>query len=91
MEFEWDAAKAASNLSKHNVSFHEAQTVFGDPLATTILDPENSIGEERWLTAGVSSQGRILIVSHTNRSPKIRIIAARETTPRERRIYESGQ
>lgn len=90
MRVEWDGEKATSNLAKHGVSFDEARTVFGDPLATTVADPDHSVGEERWLTTGLSAQSRLVIVAHTNQGDTIRIIAARETTPRERRSYESG-
>lgn len=91
MRFEWDSDKAASNLAKHGVSFEEASTVFGDPLATTITDPDHSVGEERFLTTGLSNQGTVLIVWHTDREDVIRIIGAREATPHERRTYESGE
>ena len=91
MEFEWDADKAASNLAKHGVSFEEASTVFGDPVATTVLDRGHSVGEERWLTTGLSQQGRLVIVWHTNRGGVIRIIGARHASSSERRIYESGE
>jgi uncharacterized protein len=88
---EWDTEKAASNFAKHGVSFEEASTVFRDRLATTVLDPDHSIGEERWLTAGLSSRRRLVIVWHTNREGTVRIIGAREATVRERRVYESGE
>jgi uncharacterized DUF497 family protein len=91
VRFEWDSDKAASNLAKHGVSFVEASTVFGDSLATTIADPDHSVGEERLLTTGLSTQERVLIVWHTDREDVIRIIGAREATPQERRIYESGE
>ena len=91
MEFEWDPEKGAANLAKHGVSFEEATSVFGDPLATTISDPDHSVGEERFLSTGLSSQQRVLIVWHTEREEVIRIVGAREATPRERRIYESGE
>lgn len=91
MRFEWDSDKAASNLAKHGVSFEEASTVFGDPLATTIADPDHAVGEQRFLTTGLSTQQRVVIVWHTDRQDVIRIIGARDATPRERRIYESGE
>ena len=91
MQFEWDPEKAASNEAKHGVSFEEATTVFGDPLATTILDPDHSEGEERLLTTGISDRQKVLIVWHTERGERIRIVGAREATPHERRIYESGE
>ena len=91
MQFEWDAEKAASNLGRHGVSFEEASTVFGDPLATTIIDPDHSDDEERWLTTGTSAEGRTVIVWHTNRDEAVRIIGARLATSAERRTYESGE
>ncbi len=91
MQFEWDPEKAASNLTKHGVSFDEATTVFGDPLATTVPDPDRSASEERLLTTGLSRRQRTLIVWHTDRNDTVRIIGAREATARERRTYESGE
>jgi uncharacterized DUF497 family protein len=67
MQFEWDQDKAAGNVRKHGVSFEEASTVFGDPLSLTFDDPDHSVGEARFLTVGLSNQGRVLIVSHTDR------------------------
>lgn len=91
MRFEWDPKKAESNLAKHGVSFDEASSVFGDPLATSVADPEHSVGEERFLTTGISHQQRVVIVWHADRGDVIRIIGAREVTPQERRTYESGE
>ena len=91
MQFEWDPEKAALSLSKHGVSFDEASTVFGDPLATTVPDPDRSESEERLFTTGLSSRPRVLIVWHTERDDTVRIIGARAATPRERRTYESGE
>lgn len=89
MEFEWDDDKAAKNIAKHGVSFDEAATVFGDPLAVTYFDPDHSDDEDRFLTFGYSREGVLLIVSHTDRGDAIRIISARRATRRERRIYEA--
>lgn len=91
MQFEWDPEKAVTNEANHGVSFEEATSVFGNPLATTVPDPDHSEGEERFLTTGLSSRQRVLIVWHTDRGEIIRIIGAREATPHERRIYESGE
>ncbi len=88
MEFEWDDRKAAGNLRKHKVAFEEAATVFGDPLSRTFPDPDHSDEEERSITIGLSDQNRVLMVSHTRRGKRIRIISVRRTTPRERRAYE---
>ena len=88
MEFEWDPEKARRNLGKHGVSFQEAATVFGDPLAVTYFDPDHSENEDRFLTFGHSSAGRLLVVSHTDREDRTRIISARRATQKERRSYE---
>ena len=90
MEFEWDQKKASGNKRKHSVSFHEAATVFGDPLAITFADPDHSEGEYRFLTFGVSRFNRLLVVSHTEREKRIRIISAREAKRYEQKIYEEG-
>jgi hypothetical protein len=88
MDFEWDPRKAARNLVKHGISFHEAATVFGDPLSVTYSDPDHSVSEDRYITIGVSRSGRVLIVAHADRADSIRVISARKTTPRESRQYE---
>lgn len=88
MQFEWNANKAARNLLKHGVSFEEAQTVFDDPLYVDFFDPDHSIDEERYLIVGESNQGRLLIVSYTERGSTIRLISARPVTKAERRAYE---
>jgi len=90
LQFEWDSAKAAENLSKHGVSFEEAATIFRDALSATGPDPDHSVGEERFVTFGVSTSGRLLIVGHTEHGDIIRIITARLATSGERKIYEEG-
>jgi uncharacterized DUF497 family protein len=87
---EWDPDKAESNLVKHGVDFHEAGSVFGDPLATTFPDTRHSLDEQRYVTIGSSLARRILVVAHTDRGERVRIISARPATPRERRYYEQG-
>jgi uncharacterized protein len=88
MDFEWDADKANGNITKHGVSFHEAATVFGDPLALTYFDPDHSEDEDRYLTFGFSSEGVLLVVSHTDRGDTTRIISARLATRKEKKSYE---
>jgi uncharacterized DUF497 family protein len=90
MHFEWDPRKAGKNFRKHGVTFEEASSVFYDSLAMTGTDPDHSEGEERMVTFGVSSSGRLLVVAHTERSDAIRIISARVATKHERHIYEEG-
>jgi uncharacterized DUF497 family protein len=87
--FEWDARKARANLRKHGVSFVEAVSVFGNPLAAIHDDPDHSMSEARELIVGRSSTGRLLIVSFTQRANSVRIINARRVTRRERRDYET--
>jgi uncharacterized protein len=88
MEFEWDPIKAKLNLRKHGVSFREAVEVFGDPLSLTYDDPDHSWDERRYLTVGTAQSERLLIVSHTDRAGKIRIISARKVIRQERMRYE---
>jgi uncharacterized protein len=90
MEFEWDPRKATMNLKKHGVSFSEASTIFGDEFAITVPDPDHSDEEDRYITVGWSARRRLLIVSHTDREDKIRIISARELTKTERKEYEEA-
>jgi uncharacterized DUF497 family protein len=89
MKFVWNSKKAEANARKHEVNFDEAATVFGDPLAGTFVDEDNSIGEERFITVGRSSSGRLLVVSHTEDFAQFRIISARTATAQERKRYES--
>ena len=89
MKFDWDDRKELANRRKHGVSFQEATTIFGDPLAATIPDPDHSHGESRFLTVGYSSNSRLLVVSHTEEGDNFRIINAREANTYERKAYES--
>lgn len=88
MRFEWDPEKAKANLKKHGVSFDEAATAFYDPLSATFDDPDHSDDEERVMTVGISSRGRLLVIAHTERGNTIRIINARTATPHERKRHE---
>jgi len=90
MQFEWDEEKAAANLKKHDVSFEEAVTVWKDLFYIDLFDIEHSEDENRFLIIGESEQIRPLIVSYTERENFVRIISARELTPKERRDYEHG-
>ena len=90
MEFEIDPTKAARNVKKHKVSFEEAASVFGDPMAYSFADPDHSIGEDRRLMFGMSQIGRLLVVIYTHRGRKYRIVSARLATKHERKIYEEG-
>jgi uncharacterized DUF497 family protein len=88
VDYEWDPEKDLENRKKHGVSFAEASTVFLDPLAATVPDDRHSIGESRFRTTGYTVTDRLVIVAHTDRGDRIRIITAREAKPKERRQYE---
>ncbi len=93
--FEWDGNKASANEQKHDVTFLEATTVFDDALAASVPDVIHSQGEQRWVTIGMSSAQRVLVVVHTHSDvgsgeEVIRIISARAATPREQRMYNEG-
>ena len=89
MRFVWDGRKASANIRKHSVGFDEASTVFGDALSITVPDPDHSLGEHRFVTVGVSSSGRLLVVSHLDAGSSIRLISARPASRHEKRSYES--
>ena len=88
IQFEWDPAKAKMYLRKHGIAFREAATVLRDQLGITIFDPDHSDEEDRFITFGFSAPGRLLIVAHTERGERIRIISARRLTRAEREAYE---
>jgi uncharacterized DUF497 family protein len=90
MHFEWDDAKARRNLREHGVSFEEAASVFGDPLALEIRDQGHSQLEERYIAMGYSLLGRLLVVVHSEEAETLRIISARIATRHEREAYEKG-
>ena len=90
-QFEWDANKAAKNLDKHHVDFSEATTVFDDPMFITVVDEEHSADEERYITFGLSAQGQLLLVAHTDRASRIRIISARRATRKEESFYAAAE
>lgn len=90
MQFEWDPEKATSNLKKHGVSFEEAESAFGDPLASVFLDEDHSIEEKREIIIAYSERLRLLVISFTERAGDvIRIISARRADPEERRNHEN--
>ena len=90
MKFEWDPGKAASNVRRYGVAFEDAASVFGDPLARTIPDPEHSTEEARFVTMGVTVGGRLVVVVHTDREGRTRLISARPATRREKNSYEEA-
>lgn len=90
--FEWDPIKAEANIKKHKVSFEESTTVLRDPNALTIFDPDHGETEDRWLTIGISNNGKLLVVCHTYRqldsnTIAIRIVSSRKATKSESQQY----
>ena len=90
LKFEWDRRKSTFNLSKHGVSFQEALTVFGDPLARIFDDEEHSIEEQREIIIGHSTKQRLLVVCFTAQGESVRIFSARKATRKERSEYEEN-
>jgi len=90
LTFEWDKRKAASNRRKHEITFEEATTVFGDPLSLTVADSVSDRGEHRFVIIGLSHRSRLLVVVHTERGDNIRIFSARRATRREKTTYEES-
>ena len=94
-EFDWDDAKTATNLRKHEVDFRDAMTVLLDPMAMTFHDIDQSQDEERWVSVGRSSSDKLLLLIHTfvatgPSNALVRIISARAATRQERQQYEQG-
>ncbi len=88
MGIEYDPAKAAANLKKHDVSFAHAEQALRDPLALTIEDPDAQ-GELRYVTLGMDALGRLLVVTHTSRGERTRIISARKASSTEAEQYHA--
>lgn len=88
LTFEWDEDKSRRNVVKHGVTFEKAKTVFNDPFASTIDNPDHSEDEDRYLGIGLSSKGRLLVVWYTEKNENIRIIGCRKATKYERKVYE---
>ena len=89
IKFEWDKTKNKANITKHKISFEEAKSVFYDENARLIADPDHSDSEDRFILLGMTSQLKILVVSHTYREDdeRIRIISARNATKNESKYY----
>jgi uncharacterized DUF497 family protein len=90
LKFEWDKNKATFNFRKHGVQFEEAETIFSDPNLATEFDPHHSTEEERYISIGFSSRGRLLIAVHTMRGSRIRIISSRPCTSKEAQFYDES-
>ncbi len=92
IKFEWDKQKNETNIKKHGVSFEEAVSVFFDPEALIIADPDHSVEEERFVIMGLNEKLKLLVVCHCYRENEeiIRIISARKATSTEREWYQEG-
>lgn len=89
MSVEFDPKKDAANIRKHGVSLTEGDGVLNDPLALTLED-DAADGEQRFVTLGMNTFGTLMVVVHTHRGGRSRIISVRKADPRERRNYEKG-
>ena len=93
IKFEWDPAKAESNIKKHGVTFEEAKSVFYDEFALQFYDEDNSVLEEdRFLMLGSSIESRVLLICHCERhdGQVVRIISARKATKAEQKYYKGA-
>jgi hypothetical protein len=90
LTFGWDEVKSKANFQKHKVSFEEGKTIFNDPFLFTFPDDEHSANEDRFINIGVSANGRILVLTHTERQDKIRNISCRKVTALEKKFYKEG-
>jgi len=90
-KFVWDERKAESNAHKHGVTFDEARTAFADREAMTRHDPDHSSAEDRFVTMGISGQGRLLVVVHVDSGDDVRLISARKATKAEAKHYAKSQ
>jgi len=84
--FEWDPAKDEVNREKHGVGFTEASEVFSGP-SMSAIDTRLVYGEERWITIGRTLRGSVLVIAHTQRGGRIRLISARRANKRERETF----
>ena len=89
MKITWDSKKATSNPKNHDgVTFEDAQQVLLDPFALTREDSDSE-SEQRFITLGMGSKGRILVVVYTYREETVRLISAWKANEPQRRRYES--
>ena len=87
MDFDWDTAKSEANLEKHGISFDEARHIFDGPILTWV-DDRQDYGEKRYISIGALSPTAVLVVVHTERSGKTRLISARKANRQERKRYD---
>lgn len=86
MEFEWDEAKNQANIRKHGVSFETAKRVFDRPLLTS-RDRRKDYGEDRYVSIGQVGDEALIVIAHTRREGRIRLISARPASRREKQRY----
>ncbi len=86
--FDWNDGNINKNLIKHNVTWKEAEEIFGNQPLILLEDPKHSSSEPRLAAHGHSNNGRLLTIIFTIRNHKIRIISARDQSHNERRQYE---
>ena len=85
-----ECGQGEANLGKHRISFEEATSAFYDALSVTIADPDHSVNESRFVLIGMTTTRRLVVVAHTDRSGRIRIVNARRANREERASYEKG-
>ena len=91
MRIDWHPEKAAANLREHGVSFAEAATLLVDEYALTRED-RDAIGEQRFVSLGMSAIGALLVVVYTHREPDIyRLISSWKANKPQRKQYEKGR
>ena len=91
VRLEWDPPKADANFRTHGISFTEAVTVLEDAFALTREDPD-AVGEQRFVTLGLSDEATLLVVVYAYREPDIiRVLSAWRANRRQREIYEENR
>lgn len=89
MRFEWDSAKDQSNIAKHGISFRRASAIF-DSFHLLLEDDRYDYGERRDIAIGMIEGVAVIVVVHTGRSNRIRIISARPANRKERKRYHEA-
>ena len=85
MLFEWDEAKNQANIRKHGVSFETARRTFDGPVLTWV-DERMDYGGVRHVSIGKVGNA-VVVVAHTDRDGRMRLISARPASRKERQAY----
>ena len=85
MTFEWDEAKSQANVRKHGIDFETAKRIFDGPVVTGI-DQRKDYGEDRYITIGRVTRS-LIVVAHTHREGRVRLISARPASRKEKQAY----